>query len=92
MTQIEKAIASGMAVVLQNVEEEIDGAIEPILHRHLKKVAGKLMLIMGDKEVLYNSNFRFYITTKIPNPVYKPEISTQVTLVNFIVKEKGLEE
>ena len=92
MTQIEKAIANGLVVILQNVEEEIDGAIEPILKKNLKKVAGKLMLIMGDKEVLYNPQFRFYVTTKIANPVYKPEISTQVTLVNFIVKEKGLEE
>jgi len=47
---------------------------------------------MGDKEILYDPNFRFYMTTKLPNPTYKPEISTQVTLINFIVKEKGLEE
>jgi dynein heavy chain len=32
------------------------------------------------------------MTTKLSNPTYKPEVSTQVTLVNFIVKEKGLEE
>ena len=47
---------------------------------------------MGDKEILYDPNFRFYMTTKIANPKYKPEVSTQVTMVNFIVKEKGLEE
>lgn len=76
MTQIEKSIANGMAVVLQNVEEEIDGAIEPILKKSFKKVAGKLMLILGEKEVLYNPAFRFYMTSKMPNPVYKPEIST----------------
>lgn len=50
------------------------------------------MLIMGEKEILYDPNFRFYMTTKLSNPTYKPEVSTQVTLVNFIVKEKGLEE
>lgn len=33
-----------------------------------------------------------YITTKMPNPRYKAEISTKVTLVNFTVKQKGLEE
>jgi dynein heavy chain, axonemal len=76
MTQIEKAIATGMAVILQNVEEELDTNIDPILKKSLKKVAGKLMIILGDKEVLYDPNFRFYMTTKIANPTYKPEVST----------------
>ena len=49
-------------------------------------------MYMGDGEINYNPNFRFYITTKMPNPRYKAEISTKVTLVNFAVKEKGLEE
>lgn len=47
---------------------------------------------MGEKEILYNPNFRLYITTKLPNPTYKAEVSTKVTLVNFAVKQKGLEE
>jgi dynein heavy chain len=49
-------------------------------------------MYLGEKEILYNSNFRFYMTTKMPNPRYKAEVSTRVTLVNFTVKEKGLEE
>lgn len=65
-----------MAVILQNIEEEIDTAIEPILKKNINKVAGKLMIILGDKEVLYDANFRFYMTTKLSNPTYKPEVST----------------
>lgn len=34
------------------------------------------MMILGDKEILYDPNFRFYMTTKISNPIYKPEVST----------------
>lgn len=32
------------------------------------------------------------MTTKLANPKYKAEVSTRVTLVNFTVKEEGLEE
>lgn len=32
------------------------------------------------------------MTSKLPNPHYKAEVTTKVTLVNFTVKEKGLEE
>ncbi len=92
MKKIEQGIAAGHAVILQNVEEDIDPTIEPILKKQIKKVAGKLMLYLGEKEVLFDPNFRFYMTTKMANPTYKAEISTQVTLVNFTVKEQGLEE
>lgn len=44
------------------------------------------MMIIGEKEILYNPNFRFYMTTKLANPKYKAEVSTRVTLVNFTVK------
>ncbi len=49
------------------------------------------MIRLGDKEVEYNPDFRFYITTKLSNPHYAPEISTKTTIVNFAVKEQGLE-
>ena len=39
----------------------------------------------------YNFDFRFYITTKLSNPHYSPEIATKSTICNFAVKEQGLE-
>lgn len=47
------------------------------------------MIRLGDKEVEYSPEFRFYITTKLSNPHYTPEISTKTTIVNFAVKEQG---
>lgn len=48
------------------------------------------MIRLGDKEVEYNEDFRFYITTKLSNPHYPPEISTKTTIVNFAIKEQGM--
>ena len=53
---------------------------------------GAPMIRLGDKEVEYNEDFRFYITTKLSNPHYSPEISTKTTIVNFAVKEQGRPE
>ena len=47
------------------------------------------MIRLGDKEVEYSPEFRFYITTKLSNHHYTPEISTKTTIVNFAVKEQG---
>lgn len=55
----------------------------------LSILGGAYMIRIGDKEVEYNPDFRFYITTKLSNPHYTPEISTKTTIVNFAVKEQG---
>lgn len=47
---------------------------------------------VGDDEVDYDLKFKLYITTRMPNPHYTPEVSTKVAIVNFTVKESGLED
>ncbi len=46
---------------------------------------------LGDKEIEYNPDFRFYMTTKLTNPRFSPEIFSKSTIVNFAIKQEGLE-
>ncbi|KAF3697610.1 Dynein heavy chain 2, axonemal Axonemal beta dynein heavy chain 2 Ciliary dynein heavy chain 2 [Channa argus] len=89
---LENAIQFGNPVLLQNVQQELDPSLNPVLNKSLTRIGGRLLLKLGDKEVEYNPEFRFYITTKLSNPHYTPEISTKTTIVNFAVKEQGLED
>jgi len=41
MGKIETAISSGQVVILQNLDEEIDASLEPVLEKTIKSVAGK---------------------------------------------------
>jgi dynein heavy chain, axonemal len=92
LRDVENAIQFGMPVLLQDVLEELDPSLEPVLNRSIKKVGNRLVLKLGDKELDYSKDFKFYITTKLPNPHYMPEVSTKTTLVNFSIKQDGLEQ
>ena len=53
---------------------------------------GRVLIKFGDAEIDYDKNFKLFITTKIPNPNYLPEIFIKVTVVNFTVTFEGLED
>ena len=91
LRELETAITYGLPYLLQDVEEELDPSLEPVLTRSIVKRGTREVLKLGDKELDYNRDFRLYITTKLPNPHYTPEVSTKAAIVNFAVKEKGLE-
>ena len=77
---------------MQDVGEVLDPSLDQLLNKSLVKVAGELCVKIGDNEVPYNERFKLYITTRMQNPHYTPEVSTKVNVVNFNVKESGLED
>ena len=47
---------------------------------------------MGGTPIDFDSNFNLFITTKLANPHFLPEICIKMTIVNFTVTFDGLEE
>lgn len=41
---------------------------------------------------MYSKDFYLYMTTKLENPYYSPEICSQVGIINFTITEEGLSE
>ncbi|RTG86185.1 dynein heavy chain, axonemal [Schistosoma bovis] len=89
---LENAIQFGMPVLMENIGEELDPILEPILQRLLFKTQGSWCIRLGDNIIEYNSNFRFYITTRLRNPNYLPEIAVKVCLINFMITPIGLQD
>ncbi|XP_025155769.1 dynein heavy chain 2, axonemal [Harpegnathos saltator] len=88
---LEQAIQFGKPVLLENIGETLDPVLNPILQKAFVKSGDQVLMKFNDKFITYNDQFRLFMTTKLSNPHYAPEISTKTTLCNFAIKEEGLE-
>ncbi|XP_048589777.1 dynein axonemal heavy chain 3-like isoform X2 [Nematostella vectensis] len=89
---LENSIQFGTPVLLENVGEELDPLLEPLLLKQTFRQGGIEYLRLGDHLVEFSKDFRFYITTRLRNPHYLPEVSIKVTLLNFMITPLGLED
>lgn len=121
MRTLENCIQFGTPLLLENVGEELDPSLEPLLLKQIFKqgaviswprrvwrlknrfinnfiyfflsgLGGMDCIRLGDSVIEYSSLFRFYITTKLRNPHYLPELATKVSLLNFMITPEGLED
>jgi len=92
MRTLETYIQFGKPVLLENVGEELDPSIEPLLQKQIFKKGPTWNIRFGDSTIEYSPDFKFYITTKLRNPHYLPETSTKVTLLNFMITYEGLSD
>merc|ERR1719502_2486556 len=86
-------VQMGGQLLLEAVGSEIDAILEPLLSRAVIKRGRSAMIIrIGGEEIDYDPKFQLFLQSKLPNPHYRPEISAQCTIINFIVTMEGLED
>ncbi|XP_053350493.1 dynein axonemal heavy chain 3 [Clarias gariepinus] len=89
---LENAIQFGTPVLLENVGEELDAVLEPVLLKQTFKQQGVEYLKLGENIIEYSQGFQFYMTTGLRNPHYLPEVAVKVCLLNFMITPLGLQD
>ncbi|XP_076453104.1 dynein axonemal heavy chain 10-like [Babylonia areolata] len=92
LKQLELAIKYGFPFLFQDVDEYIDPVIDNVLEKNIKGGQGREFVVLGDKEVDYDPNFRLYLNTKLANPKYGPNVFGKSMVINYTVTLKGLED
>lgn len=93
LREVSGCVRNGKPILIEDVEEQIDPAIDPILLKQQFVADGGIKQIkLGDSVQDYDDAFRLFMTTKMANPHYAPEVCIKVTIINFTVTFSGLEE
>lgn len=64
---LENALQFGQPVLLENIGEELDAILEPVLAQQTFKQGGALCLKLGDSVIEYNTNFKYVLSVKYGN-------------------------
>jgi len=89
---LEDCLSFGKPLLIENIEEELDPVLDPVLEKRYVKKGKGFMIALADKEVDYTDTFALFCTCRLPNPHYSPELSAKVTVIDFTVTMIGLED
>jgi dynein heavy chain len=85
-------LQEGFPVLIESIENEVDPMLDPILEKQII-VKGRAKLIkISDTDFDYNDKFRLYMTSRLANPHFSPELAAKTTIIDFTVTQGGLEQ
>ena len=85
LRSLESSIRAGIPVLLENVSENLDPALNMLLQKQTFQQNGRTLLKLGDTDVEYDPRFNLYMTTRLANPHFSPEHHMHTTVMTFEV-------
>jgi dynein heavy chain len=87
-------LENGYPVLIESIENEVDPLLDPGLEKqYIVKGGRKKTIILGGGEPLdFDEKFNLYMTSRLANPHFLPELAAKTTIIDFTVTQGGLEQ
>lgn len=85
-------LQEGFPVLIESIENEVDPMLDPILEKQIIVKGRSKLIKLADQEFDYDDKFRLYMTSRLANPHFSPELAAKATIIDFTVTQGGLEQ
>mmetsp|Transcript_610 Transcript_610/g.1165 ORF Transcript_610/g.1165 Transcript_610/m.1165 type:complete len:1301 (-) Transcript_610:61-3963(-) len=85
-------LQEGFPVLIESIEHEVDPMMDPILEKQITIKGRSKLIKLGDTEMDFDDKFRLYMTSRLANPHFSPELAAKATIIDFTVTQGGLEQ
>jgi dynein heavy chain len=82
----------GKCLIIEGIEGEVDPMLDPVLEKQVQTKGKNKFIDVGGTQIEYNKHFELFMTCRLPNPLFSPELSAKTTIINFTVTQGGLEQ
>lgn len=65
--------------------------LDPLLEKQINVKGRNKTIKISDTVMDYDDKFRFYMTSRMANPHFSPELAAKTTIIDFTVTQGGLE-
>ena len=90
--QLACQLRDGQTIICENCVEEIDPIVDPVLDKAIVKQGRMLNIMINDKPHDYDEEFKMVLTTRLPNPLFTPELFAKTLVIDMTVTMGGLEQ
>mmetsp|Transcript_34956 Transcript_34956/g.25438 ORF Transcript_34956/g.25438 Transcript_34956/m.25438 type:complete len:963 (+) Transcript_34956:351-3239(+) len=85
-------LENGLPVLIEAIENEVDPMLDPVLERQYILKGRKKLLKLADQEMDFDDKFQLFMTSRLANPHFSPELAAKTTIIDFTVTQGGLEQ
>lgn len=85
-------VENGKTLIIENIENEVDPMMDPVLEKQIITKGKNKIIDVGGTQFEYSPDFTLFMTCRLSNPAFSPELSAKTTIIDFTVTQGGLEQ
>ena len=78
-------LSEGWPVLIEQIENEVDPILDPILEKQIIVKGRSKYIKVADTDLDYHDSFRLFMTSRLGNPHFSPELAAKATIIDFTV-------
>ncbi|XP_054010575.1 dynein axonemal heavy chain 7-like [Hylaeus anthracinus] len=86
------SVENGNPMLIENIGETLEILLDPFLLKRIYIDGEVSYLDTGYNIIKYSPDFRLYITTRLFNPQYSPEVFSKLTVIDFSIPNEALQD